>query len=94
MSVQRLWLNCVLLFSLCVVVLWFCICFLFCNAVISVLSSCATISLRKREREGAGCLTLIVFLSSCGCWCPVSLPRGTLVGLHFVIVALPDHIFI
>ena len=34
-------------------------------AVLDVLSSFAMISLRKRDR--AGCLSVIVFLLSCGC---------------------------
>ena len=36
-----------------------------------------------------GCLTLIVFLLTCGCYCHVSLPRGA-VGWS-AIVAFPDY---
>ena len=44
----------------------FCVWLLFCSAGLSVLSDFANVSLRKRERERAGCFTLIVFLLSCG----------------------------
>ena len=44
---------------------------LFCNAVLSVLSS--------RFRRGSWLFYIVLFLS-CGCWYPVSLPHGA-VGL-------------
>ena len=60
---------------------------LFCNAVLSVLSSFTLISLMR-----AGCLDLTVLLLTCGCWCSVPLPRCELVcGLWSVIVAFPGH---
>ena len=39
-------------------------------------SSFAIILMGKRERDRAGCFTLIVFLMSCGCKCSVALPLG------------------
>ena len=59
--------------------------FLFCDTALSILFSFAIISLR--EREGAGCLTLIVFLQVCGCYCSAYLPRGAMV--LSVVVAIP-----
>ena len=44
-----------------------------------------------RERERAGCFTLIfILISSCGCKCSVPLPHGT-VGLSGVIMAFLLH---
>ena len=51
----------------------FCVWFLFCYAVLSVLSSFAIILMRE---ERADWFTLIVFLMSCDCLCSVALPRG------------------
>ena len=39
----------------------------------------------------AGCLTSIVFLVSCDCYCSVALPHGAVTGLQCVIVILPNH---
>ena len=48
-------------------------CFLFCYAILCVLSSFAIILTGKRID---GCFTLIVFLVFCDCYCSVALPRG------------------
>ena len=66
-----LFIQCLMWFSL----LRFCVCSLFCCAVLCVLSNFAIILMGKRER--AGCLTLFVFLVSFDWFCSVALPRGT-----------------
>ena len=50
-----------------------CLSFLFCNAVISVLSSFAITWLGKREL-----VAVMAFLLSCDCECSLSLPRGAI----------------
>ena len=71
---------------------WFCCCVcvksLYCNAVLSFLSSFAIISLRKR---GAGFFTLLVFLLPCGCKFSVSFHVAPWLGLWYAIVAFPGH---
>ena len=51
-------------------------------AVLNVLSTFAIFSLRKRE--------LVAILSSCGCWCSVTLPIGTM-GWSAVYICVAFH---
>ena len=52
-------------------ILGFCVCSMFCCALLCVLSSFANILMGKEER--AGCFTLSVYLVSCDCYCSVAL---------------------
>ena len=64
--------------------LWgFCIWSLFCNTILSVLSSFAIILMIKEERA---CCFTFVLLMSCDCWCSVTLPSYALYD-----VVYPGH---
>ena len=52
------------------------VCFLFCYAILCVLSSFAIID----EEEKSGCFTFIRFLMSCDCYSYVALPHGVMGG--------------
>ena len=59
---------------LCVApIVGFCVCSMFCCALLFVLSSFAIILSDGEER--AGCFTLCVFLVYCGCYCSGALPH-------------------
>ena len=73
--------------SLLPLLLGFCVCSMFCCAVICVLSSFAIILMGL---ERADCFTLFVFLVYCDCKCSVAFLEVPWVALRCVIMVFPD----
>ena len=68
----------------------FCVCSMFCCALLCVLSSFAIILMEKRERESL-LLYFICILMPCDSYCYVALLMVPWVGVKCVIVIFPYH---